>query len=356
MKFLLRTLMITTFFMLAVKTGIVNAEPGVPATDPSEITNEQMVDLYKSGDFKKKVKLFDSRPEKKFNSGHIPNAVNLPLDILKKDPTQMEKLAPSKSTKAIFYCAGRECTLSIDSAAIFKKAGYVDVLIYREGIPGWNKKSQPLIAETAFLKKGNVIILDIDSKKKTLVTDKNKTIQMKSKELSSDQGKKLLGELSKNTPIVVLSRGNMTKVNTTLEELRFMDFRRLSYFDLSSWKESLSKATKVSEPLKWAPIYEPGQISPKAFEEAVSTSQYILDVRPEADFAKGHFKGAINLPIEKFETDYKSIPQDKKIFINCATGAKSQKAYDILTRKGYTNLSYLDAEISCKDTDCKIKE
>ena len=32
------------------------------------------------------------------------------------------------------------------------------------------------------------------------------------------------------------------------------------------------------------------------------------------------------------------------------------KTYDILGRKGYSNISYLDAEISCKGEACTIKE
>lgn len=325
------------------------------AVDSSEITNDQMVEHFVKGDFANDVKLIDSRPTKKFNAGHIPGAINLPLDVLKKEPAVMEKIAPVKTAKTIFYCAGRECTLSVDSAEIFKKDGYTNVLVYRNGIPGWNEKAQPLLAEEAFIKKGNLIIIDLDTKKKSLVAKNNTTVQISFNDLKGEKGKKLFGELSKNAPIVVLSRGDMTKVNNALEELRFMDFRRLSYFDLKSWKEALGKTSKV-EKLSWAPVYEPGQISPKAFEVAVETNQYILDVRPAADFSKGHFKGAVNLPIEKMEAEFSSIPKGKDIFINCATGAKSQKAYDILTRKGYTKLNYLDAEISCKDSDCKIKE
>jgi rhodanese-related sulfurtransferase len=106
----------------------------------------------------------------------------------------------------------------------------------------------------------------------------------------------------------------------------------------------------------WAPVYGPGQISPKAFEDAVASGKTIVDVRPAADFARGHFKGALNLPIEDMDRDYAKIPKDAPVFVNCATGAKSQKAFDILGRKGYTNVSYLDAEIACKGDTCTIKE
>ena len=64
---------------------------------------------------------------------------------------------------------------------------------------------------------------------------------------------------------------------------------------------------------------------------------------------------AWNLPIEELEKEFARVPRDKPVFINCATGAKSQEAFDIFSRKGYTLVKYLDAEISCKGEICTIK-
>lgn len=97
-------------------------------------------------------------------------------------------------------------------------------------------------------------------------------------------------------------------------------------------------------------------MSPKAFEAAVAAGKYILDVRPAADFARGHFKGAVNLPVEELKKGFATVPKDREVWVNCATGAKGQKAFDILGRKGYTNVKFLDAEISCKGENCTIKE
>ncbi len=72
--------------------------------------------------------------------------------------------------------------------------------------------------------------------------------------------------------------------------------------------------------------------------------------------ARGYFKGTVSLPIEDMEKDVAKVPKDVPVFVNCATGVKSAKTYDILGRKGYSNVSYLDAEISCKGEQCSIKE
>lgn len=341
--------------MLLAASVLACSAIAAPAVEPDEVVNDQMVSLYAQGAIGKSVWVLDSRPAGKFIAGHIPGAISLPLDKLMKDPGSANALGIPKTGKVIFYCAGRECTLSVDSAALFRKMGYSDAWVYRNGVPGWNQKAQPLQAEEAYVKKGNLILIDTAAGKDTVVTSHNQTVQLDLADLKGAKGQAILGTLSRNAPLVVIGRGDMDAVNATLEELRDMDFRRLAYFPLSAWKEALAAAPTATQ-VNWAPIYGPGQISPKAFEEAVASGRFILDVRPAADFARGHFKGAINLPIEDMERDYAKVPQDVPVFVNCATGAKSQKTYDILGRKGYTNISYLDAEISCKGEACTIKE
>jgi rhodanese-related sulfurtransferase len=323
--------------------------------EAGEIANEQMVTLYEQGVIGKNVWVVDSRPVGKYISGHIPGAVSLPLDVLKKDATSVDKLGASKTSKVVFYCAGRECTLSIDSAEIFKKMGYADVWVYRNGVPGWNQKAQPLRAEEAFIKNGNVVLIDTAPGKDTPAVASNKVLQLGLDDLKGTKGHDALSVLSKNAPIVVLERGDMGAVNAVLEDLREQDFRRLAYFPASAWKGALAAAPALTQ-LTWTPIYGPGQVAPKDFEAAVASGKFILDVRPTVDFARGHFKGAVNLPIEEMEKDFAKVPKDVPVFVNCASGAKSQKTFDILGRKGYGNVSYLDAEISCKAEACTIKE
>lgn len=323
--------------------------------EADEVANEQMVSYFETGMIGKSVWLVDSRPAGKFIAGHIPGAMSLPLDALKKDAASADKLGIPKTGKVIFYCAGRECTLSVDSAAIFRKMGYMDAWVYRNGVPGWNQKAQPLLAEEAFVKKGNLVLIDTAPAKDSIVTASNKLVQLSLNDLKGDKGQTALGTLSKNAPLVVIDRGDMAAVNAALEELRERDFRRLAYFPLSAWTGTLAPAPALTA-VSWAPVYGPGQVAPKAFEEAVAAGKFILDVRPQADFARGHFKGAVNLPIEEMEKDFAKIPKDVPVFVNCASGAKSQKTFDILGRKGYANVSYLDAEIACKGELCTIKE
>lgn len=353
-RFILATALVATSLLpLTAITSRANAAE--QQVEAGEVANEQMVSYYEKGMIGKEVWVIDSRPAGKYVAGHIPGAIGLPLDVLKQGATSVEKLGIPKTGKVIFYCSGRECTLSVDSAEIFRKMGYADSSVYRNGVPGWTQKMQPLLAEEPFIKKGNLVLIDTSPGKETIVTASNKTVQISLNDLKGEKGRSTLGALSKNSPMVVIGRGEMDTVNATLEELRDLDFRRLAYFPLSAWKDKLALAPPLTT-VTWAPVYGPGQVSPKTFEEAVTSGKYILDVRPVADYARGHFKGALNIPIEEMEKEYAKIPRENPVFVNCASGAKSQKAFDILGRKGYSNVSYLDAEISCKAESCTIKE
>lgn len=355
MRHLILATALAVAFLSPLPGPSLNANAAEQQVEAGEIGNDQMVTYYEKGMIGDSVWVVDSRPAGKYLSGHIPGAISLPLDKLKQDPAGVDKLGIPKSAKVIFYCAGRECTLSVDSAEIFRKLGYADSWVYRNGVPGWNQKMQPLRAEESFVRNGNVILIDTAPDKETIVTASNKTVQISLSELKGDKGKKILGALSRNAPLVVIGRGTMESTNAVLEELRELDFRRLAYLPINAWKDRLTMAPPISA-VTWAPVYGPGQVSPKAFEAAVAAGQFLLDVRPAADFARGHFRGAVNIPIEELETGYARIPRDKPVFVNCATGAKSQKTFDILGRKGYTNIAYLDAEISCKGEACTIKE
>ncbi|GAB4212077.1 MAG: hypothetical protein Fur007_03660 [Rhodoferax sp.] len=328
-----------------------------PAPLPDEVTNDQMVQLIEQGDLGHVAWVIDSRPAGKYISGHIPGALSLPLDVLKKDWAAAEKLAIPKDGKTVFYCAGRECTLSPDSAKIFKDHGYTNAWVFRNGVPGWSQKQQPLQAEPAFLKKGNVIVLDTAVGQPTLVAAGNQTVQLSLADLQGERGKAILAELSRNAPLVVLERAkDRSATNNTLDALRDLDFRRIAFMPLQAWTEPLAQAPQLSGPLHWAPVYAMGQVSPQDFEAAVKSGQYILDVRPAADHARGHYAQSVSLPIEDMERDFARVPKDVTVYVHCATGAKSQKTYDILGRKGYTNVRYLDAEVNCKGATCTIKE
>lgn len=60
----------------------------------------------------------------------------------------------------------------------------------------------------------------------------------------------------------------------------------------------------------------------------------ILDVRTQEEFAEGHIKNAINIPLDEISNI--SLEKDLEFIVYCRSGARSEKAALILKDLGYT--------------------
>lgn len=79
--------------------------------------------------------LVDARPERTFEKGTIPGAINI-------SDSKFDKLAPGmlpadKNKMLVFFCGGLKCDLSSKSATKAKALGYKNVFVFPEGQPAW---------------------------------------------------------------------------------------------------------------------------------------------------------------------------------------------------------------------------
>lgn len=77
--------------------------------------------------------LIDARNEVSFNIGHIPNAINLPVD----SDNDKIKLAVATYNNIIVYCTGASCPDSKKLAAKLIAAGAENIKIYPGGWEEW---------------------------------------------------------------------------------------------------------------------------------------------------------------------------------------------------------------------------
>ncbi|MEQ1713930.1 MAG: metalloregulator ArsR/SmtB family transcription factor [Hyphomicrobium sp.] len=84
------------------------------------------------------VQVLDVRPEDEFAMGHLPGAINIPLDRLKK---RLSQLDPGKEIVA--YCRGPYCVLSFETVAILRKKGF-NVRRLEDGLPEWRAAGLPI--------------------------------------------------------------------------------------------------------------------------------------------------------------------------------------------------------------------
>lgn len=66
----------------------------------------------------------------------------------------------------------------------------------------------------------------------------------------------------------------------------------------------------------------------------------ILDVRPVADYKRGHLLNAVNLPITKLDERLGEIGKDKSkpVLVYCTLGGSSLTAAEKLRKNGYTEV------------------
>lgn len=66
---------------------------------------------------------------------------------------------------------------------------------------------------------------------------------------------------------------------------------------------------------------------------------FIIDVRSPLEFAAGHLKGAVNIPLDRIEQAIDSVEGLEKtssILLYCMSGARSAFACQILAQRGFT--------------------
>lgn len=81
-------------------------------------------------------------------------------------------------------------------------------------------------------------------------------------------------------------------------------------------------------------------IAPKVdLSELVKEGAIILDVRTKGEYATGHIRGSVNIPVEKLSANLNKLKgKSKPVITCCASGSRSASAKGILTSNGFTNV------------------
>lgn len=75
------------------------------------------------------------------------------------------------------------------------------------------------------------------------------------------------------------------------------------------------------------------------FAQLVKEGAIILDVRSKGEYAGGHIKGSINIPVDQLGNNLQKLKDKAKPIITCcASGMRSASAKSILKSNGYTEV------------------
>ena len=335
------------------------AQKNVPQDPKLAISTAEVMAIL-AGPEAANYQLIDSRPDVKYQQGHVPGAISVPKAVLEQN---LDKLDKNKTL--IFYCGGLHCELSPASAAIAQKNGFTKVKVWYEGEPAWSKAGNYLITELPYVQK-----LVTDGKDAYLLVDSRPAVKYNKAFIPTAVSlpkaefdlKKGLLPTDKGTPLIFYCGGFACELSHESAKLALgLGYTKVSVFAAGepAWKEA-GLPLWGNEPSGVAPKPKadtgglPETIKPDEFEKLVAESKlFLVDVRSAKDFEAAHLPGAIHIYDEDFiykaKESVAKLHADGRVVLYCSTGARSASAYyAILGESDYANkknLQYLDATL-----------
>ncbi|RMG34713.1 MAG: ArsR family transcriptional regulator [Gammaproteobacteria bacterium] len=98
------------------------------------VAREELLERVRQG----LVTVLDVRPPEEYRAGHVPGAINVPLEELE---SQLAKLDPGREVVA--YCRGAHCILAFEAVARLRGRGFRASRL-EDGFPEWRKAGLPV--------------------------------------------------------------------------------------------------------------------------------------------------------------------------------------------------------------------
>lgn len=73
--------------------------------------------------------------------------------------------------------------------------------------------------------------------------------------------------------------------------------------------------------------------------ELIKNGATIIDVRSKDEFATGHVKDSLNIPLEQITASVEKLKKHNQIIVCCRSGNRSGQAKRFLESKGFKNVT-----------------
>lgn len=83
------------------------------------------------------------------------------------------------------------------------------------------------------------------------------------------------------------------------------------------------------------------KVTPEVAKKMMQEGVVLVDVRSAEEFAEGHVKGAVNVPLDEIKPGVRlqAVPDlDDKVLVQCKSGVRAEAASRILVETGYKNV------------------
>ena len=116
----------------------------------------------------------------------------------------------------------------------------------------------------------------------------------------------------------------------------------MGYKNLFLYAEGMPVWEELGYPIIKGPNHETKietvKITPKKLNSLIKSGVddfIVVDVRDKSEYAEGHIRGAINIPVASFSLQSGKLDKNKTIIVYCNAGGRSYMAYRKLISLGY---------------------
>jgi rhodanese-related sulfurtransferase len=71
----------------------------------------------------------------------------------------------------------------------------------------------------------------------------------------------------------------------------------------------------------------------------IKEGAFLVDVRSSGEFAQGHVKGSVNIPLDRIPSQLAKFKNRKNIIVFCRSGNRSSQAKFFLEQTGFANIA-----------------
>ncbi len=246
--------------------------------------------------------------------------------------------------------------MSTKNAGLAIKDGYKNVRVYLQGQPAWVKAGNLVYASKGNISKGNIVLIDLRSNKKSEAGRIARSVTVPY-DILEDR----LDDIPIKAPLVLYS-DSAEEAADAVEDLRDEGYKKVALVagNYAGWVKAGGKTVTgpVVTDISWKRKLGKGEVGRADFMKAATGADagaVILDVRTADEVSAGAFKNSIAIPLDQVGALLANIPKDKKIYVHCTTGARADMAAQELNKNGYKAF-FLVATVECEGNDCEVED
>lgn len=137
------------------------------------------------------------------------------------------------------------------------------------------------------------------------------------------------GEVVKRSDVIA----TLITMGGTLDDLKELELAYSPVF--STAKDPLNHAALVALNVLNADFK---QVKVTEMRDIVLNGGFVVDVREPNEYALGHVKGAVNIPMSEFRQRLDEFPTDRPVYVHCRSAQRSYNVARALGHRGFKNI------------------